>query len=49
VVEVGADVIMKSALVALRCQDIVAVLIDDLLGDRALAVERIGCDDRALQ
>ena len=40
---------MKNARVALQCHDIVAVLIDDLPGDSALAVECVGCDDRALR
>jgi chemotaxis protein histidine kinase CheA len=35
--------------VALQRQDKVAVLIDDLLGDRALAVKRVGRHDRAPQ
>jgi hypothetical protein len=40
---------MQRALVPLQRQDVIAALIADLLGDRALAVERIGCHDRALQ
>ena len=43
------DIVMQRALVALQCQGIVAALLDDLLGDRALAVERIGGHDRAFQ
>ena len=40
---------MQSALVALQCQHIVAVLLDDLLSDGALAVHHIGGHDGALQ
>ena len=40
---------MQRALVALQRQDIVAALIDDLLGDVALAVERVDGHDRALE
>jgi hypothetical protein len=34
-----ADVIMQRALVPLRRQDVIATLVDDLLGDCALTVE----------
>ena len=40
---------VQRALVALESQSIVAALIDDLAGDVALAVERVGGHDRALQ
>ena len=40
---------MQCALVAFQRQRIVAALIDDLLSDRTLAVERIGGHDRAFQ
>jgi hypothetical protein len=39
---------MQRALVALQRQDVVATLIDDLLGDLTLAVERVDGHDRAL-
>src|ERR1700733_1183140 len=39
---VGAnDIIMQRALIALQGQDVVTALIDDLLGDLALTVERV--------
>jgi hypothetical protein len=40
---------VQRGLVALESQSIVAALIDDLAGDVALAVERIGGHDHALQ
>ena len=49
VIEEHADVIMQRGLVALQRQGIVAALIDDLLSNRALAVERIGGYDRPFQ
>jgi GT2 family glycosyltransferase len=44
-----ADIGMQRSLVALQRQHVIAALIDDLLGDGALAVERVGGNDRALQ
>jgi hypothetical protein len=49
VVEIGADIVMQRVLVALQSQRVIAALIDDLLGDRALAVQRIGRHDGAFQ
>ena len=49
IIEKQLDVIMQCALVAFQRQRIVAALIDDLLSDRALAVECIGGHDRAFQ
>jgi hypothetical protein len=40
--EVSAHVVKQRALVAFQRQDVVAALIDDLPGDLALAVERVG-------
>src|SRR3954469_18938672 len=40
---------MQRALVAFQRQDIVATLLHHLLGDGALAIERVGGDDRAVQ
>jgi hypothetical protein len=39
---------MQRTLVALQRQSVVATPIDDLLGDLALAVERVDGHDRAL-
>ena len=44
-----AHVAMQRSLVALQRQGIVAALIDDLLGDGALAIERVGGHDRPFQ
>ena len=49
IVEIEADIVMQRALVALQRQDIVSALTNDLLCDRALAVERVSGHDRALQ
>ena len=49
IVEISADIIVERALIALQSQRIVATLIDDLLSDRTLAVQRVGGHDRALQ
>ena len=47
VVLLGADIIMQRALVALQRQGIVAALLNDLLSDHELAVQRVGGHDRA--
>ncbi len=49
IVEKQDGVIVQCALVLLQRQGIVAALIGDLGGDRALAVERVRGHDRALQ
>jgi len=48
VVEIADDIVMQRTLVALQRQSVVATPIDDLLGDLALAVERVDGHDRAL-
>ena len=40
---------MKRSLISLQGQGVVAALIDDLLGDGALAIERVGGHDRPFQ
>ncbi len=40
IVEEGSDIVVQRALVALEREAIVATLIDDLLSDRALTVQR---------
>jgi hypothetical protein len=40
---------MERGLIALQRQRVIAALIDDLLGDGALAVERVDGYDRALE
>ena len=47
VVEIADDIVMQRTLVALQRQSVVATPIDDLLGDLALAVERVDGHDRA--
>ena len=42
-------IVIQRALIALQLQHVVALLRDDLLGDRMLAVERIGIHDGVLQ
>src|SRR5271165_4301313 len=49
IVEETAYVVVQRALVALQRQRMVAALLDDLAGDLALAVERVGGHDRAFQ
>ena len=49
VVEKKHDVVMKRSLISLQGEGIVAALIDDLLGDGALAIERVGSHDRSFQ
>ena len=44
-----ADIGMQSTVVALERQDIVTTPFDNLPGDLALAIERIGCHDRTPQ
>lgn len=48
VIEIADDIVMQRTLVALQRQGVIATLIDDLLGDLALAVERVDGHDRAL-
>ena len=49
IVEKQHDVAMQRFLIALQSQSIVAALIDDLPGDGALTVERVGGHDRPFQ
>src|ERR1700749_180901 len=49
VVEIADDIVMQRTLIALKRQDIVAALIDDLLGNLTLAVQRVDGHDRAFQ
>ena len=46
IVEMQHNVVMKRSLISLQGQGVVAALIDDLLGDGALAIERVGGHDR---
>ena len=45
----AADVVVQAALVAFQRQNVVGALLDNLGGYGALAVERVGGDDAALQ
>src|SRR3984957_4933220 len=47
IVEIQHHVIMKRSLISLQGEGIVAPLIDDLLGDGALAIERVRGHDRS--
>lgn len=49
IVEEQADIRMQGGLIALQRQGVIAAAIDDLLGDGALAVERVDGHDRALE
>jgi len=49
VVEEQADIGVKRLLIALERKRVIAALIHNLSRDRALAIERVRCDNRALQ
>jgi len=49
IVEIKHNVIMKRSLISLQGQGVVAALINDLLGDGALAIERVGGHDCPFQ
>ena len=49
IVEEAAHVIVQRLLVALERQHVIGALIDNLLGDLALAAHRVGRDDAALE
>ncbi len=49
IIQKEPDIVKQRALIALERQGVVAILFDDLLGDRALAVECIGGHDGTFQ
>ena len=49
VVEKQPDIVMQRALISLQSQHVIATLGDYLRGDGALAIERVGGHDRALE